>query len=131
TYGLSWPWELALQPHSPCVHTQQRRRNNPVVSRVVRFIAIWRAEGWQAAERHDPTRAAAIELNDGPTTLRKRKILAIANCTDREIADRLGLDPLVVETWVCVFFDVRKTLKTSWPYHRVIGREKFHGDEVF
>jgi hypothetical protein len=110
---------------------------DPLVIETAGYYALCSGGGdgsRRAAQKYPHVEAAfALQADDEPTNSKTdaMKLLILANAPTAAIAERVGIEPAVVDAWERLFFDVRDLLgATGWLSSQVIEAASQAGDRA-
>ena len=129
-FGIDWRWRLAEQLPSRS-NDPLTRGSDPAVRDARGYLTLIRSGAWGRARalKIHPVIAAAHELNADATKTAPLKILVVADCSLKEIHQRLGIATEVVSAWESLFFDTRHACSSvQWLSTHVVERERSSGN---
>lgn len=128
-------WVSATEIASNPEGLLDRIDDSSLVMCAAHYVRIASSDGIDAAASSDPIVAKAVALQSDHWRLPLIKCYVIAYCHNLEIAEQLGLLPIVVHTWKTLFFDLDRApssciTRTQWLERHVMRREEDAGRQV-
>lgn len=131
TLGPAWRKKLADQASQDGHHRHPAARADRCLRDLCKFQELIGEDGvgLPHAQARFPLIVQALEVQDRPATVDALKIMIVGDLTHQEIAERLGLDRAVIETWEAIHFDVRDLRDaTTWLAIHVIEPARAEGN---